>query len=315
MADILRVSDLHVKDERHAILAGLSFHVEKGEKVAIVGESGCGKTMSIRTILHTIPGDVTVTSGSILFNGEETVSLGQKDLGKRLYDRIGFVAQNTTDSLHPYLKIARQMTDFYLEKHRGMKKAEAEERARGLLKELGLEDVDRILSSRPGQLSGGMKQRINIAIALIDDIDLLIADEPTSALDAHIRRQIENLYVELGKRTDMSMLLVSHDLGFVRCLADRVYVMYAGKMVEEGTVDEIFSSPVHPYTRALIALGDKKSKSRNEDLAELGGYLPPFGRESGACAFASICRYEKSACLENVEYRKLGGSHHVRCLR
>lgn len=315
MAELLDMDRLCVRDTRHIILSELTMHVGRGEKVALVGESGCGKTMSIRTLLHMLPDDVSVTSGALTFDGTDVLSLRSQQLRQELYSRVGFVAQNTSASLHPLLRISTQMTDFYLERHRGVRRTQAVEKAAGILRSLGMRDVDRVLSSRPDQLSGGMRQRINIAIALMDDILLLVADEPTSALDAHVRRQIEEVYISLAERSCLAMLLVSHDLGFVRRMADRVYVMYAGKMVEEGLVDEIFSDPVHPYTRSLIALANVKYKNKDEDLAQLGGFVPVAGRESRSCAFASRCRYERADCMAAVEYRRLSDTHYVRCWR
>ena len=315
MDNVLSFENLSAEDERHIILSSLSLNVKRGEKVALVGESGSGKTMSIRCLLSILPDDVKITEGDVKFSGKSVLSYSPDELRENLYRHIGFVAQNTSESLHPLIKISSQMTDFYLERHKDVKKKEALERAREILLSLGLEDVDRVLSSRPGQLSGGMKQRINIAIALMDDIKLLIADEPTSALDAHIRRQIEGLYISLLEKKELAMLIISHDLKFVRRFADRVYVMYGGKIVEEGLNEEIFSHPVHPYTKALISLNEVSKKDKSEYLAELGGYAPLFSRASSSCAFASLCRYEKEKCLEAVGYKTLSDTHYVRCIR
>ena len=228
MPDILTIDDLYVEDRSAAILAGVCLHVKEGERVALVGESGCGKTMTLRTLLHMLPEDVGIRSGSIQFKGTDVLSLNGRKRRDLLYRQLGFVGQNTAENLHPLLKVGRQLTDFYREIHK-CSRQEAMSRAEKLLVSLSLDDTSRILSSYPGELSGGMRQRVSIAIALMNGTEFLIADEPTSA-----------------------MLLVSHDLSFVRRLAQRVYVMYAGKIVEEGLAGEIFSSPRHPYTKALI---------------------------------------------------------------
>ncbi len=313
MSDILSIDSLYVEDKSTVILAGVSLRVREGERVALVGESGCGKTMTLRTLLHILPDDVRIRSGSLLFKGTDVLSLNGRKRRDLLYRQLGFVGQNTSENLHPLLKAGRQLTDFYREIHKCSKK-EAMARAEKLLASLALDDTSRILSSCPGELSGGMRQRVGIAIALMNETGFLIADEPTSALDASAREQTEELYLKIAQETHMAMLLVSHDLSFVRRLADRVYVMYAGKIVEEGLADEVFSSPCHPYTKALIALSDIRNKSRDEDLDELGGYVPREGRDGLCCAFFSRCAYSCAGCGKPLEYRKVSATHHVRCV-
>ena len=209
MAELLSFRSLSAEDERHTILAGLSLHVDKGETVALVGESGCGKTMSIGALFGILPDDVEVTGGSILFDGEDVLLYNGKGRRDKLYRRAGFVPQNTTDSLYPLMPVSKVMTDAYVHNHPEIGRKAAVERAAALLSSLGIEDAKRVLSLYPFQLSGGMKQRVNIASALMDDIELLVADEPTSALDIHIRRQIETLYASLADRDGLSMLIVS----------------------------------------------------------------------------------------------------------
>ena len=269
--------------------------------------------MSLRTILGQLPADCEAYQGQVLFRGQSLLGMDGKERRAVLFSHVGFVAQNTSACLHPSLKVSRQMYDCYRVQHPKARKEEALERSRSLLVRLGMSDVDRVLASYPGQLSGGMRQRVSIALALLDDKDLLIADEPTSALDAHIRRQIESVYEDIARSGHLSMLLVSHDLGFVRRLADRVYVMYAGRIVEEGTCEEIFSSPVHPYTKALIELSSISKAERGARLAELGGYVPATGRERPECAFLERCPYSGALCRQPLEVHILSPSHKVRC--
>ena len=314
MAELLSFRSLSAEDERHTILAGLSLHVDKGETVALVGESGCGKTMSIGALFGILPDDVEVTGGSILFDGEDVLLYNGKGRRDKLYRRAGFVPQNTTDSLYPLMPVSKVMTDAYVHNHPEIGRKAAVERAAALLSSLGIEDAKRVLSLYPFQLSGGMKQRVNIASALMDDIELLVADEPTSALDIHIRRQIEALYASLSGREGLAMLVVSHDLGFVHSIADRVYVMYAGRIIEEGKCNEIFSAPVHPYTKALIELGTMKARDRAHDLPELGRLASAVDRDSPACAFLPRCCCRKESCAVSVEYACLSDTHFVRCV-
>ena len=314
MAELLSFRSLCAEDERHTILAGLTLHVDKGETVAIVGESGCGKTMSIGALFGILPDEVEVTGGSILFDGEDVLAHNGRKRRDRLYRQAGFVPQNTSDSLYPLMTVSRVMTDAYVHSHPEIGRKAAVERAASLLSSLGIEDAKRVLSLYPFQLSGGMKQRVNIAAALMDDIELLVADEPTSALDIHIRRQIEALYASLSGREGLAMLVVSHDLGFVRSIADRVYVMYAGRIIEEGLCDEIFSAPAHPYTKALMALGTTEARDREHDLPELGRQASAIDRESPACAFLPRCRCRRDSCAMSVGYACLSDTHFVRCV-
>ncbi len=311
MAELLSFRSLYARDERHTILAGLSLDIQEGEKVVLVGESGCGKTMSTGALLHLLPDDVSVTSGSVLFEGTDVLGCSRRQLDE-IYRKIGYVPQNTSDSLHPLLRVSQSMTDAYVSRH-GTGRSAACARAAQILSSLGIDDPQRVLRLYPSQLSGGMKQRINIAMALMDDISLLVADEPTSALDIHIRRQIEELYISLAGRKGLAMLVISHDMDFVKRIADRVYVMYAGRIVEEGSADEIFSSPVHPYTRSLIALGRDRGKVR-DILHGSGadGYVPD--RESPACAFFPRCPFRMTRCSENAGYRSVSETHRVRCV-
>ena len=315
MAELLSFRSLYAEDERHTILAGLTLHVDRGETVALVGESGCGKTMSIGALLDILPDDVSVTGGSVLFDGEDVLAYSWREREARLYGRIGFVPQNTSDSLYPLMPVSKVMTDAYIHSHPGIGRKAAIDRAAMLLSSLGIENARRVLSLYPFQLSGGMKQRINIASALMGDIDLLVADEPTSALDIHIRRQIEALYASLSGRGGLSMLIVSHDLGFIRSIADRVYVMYAGRIIEEGLCSEIFSSPVHPYTQSLVELGTVAARDRNHDLPELGRSFSVPDRKSLACAFLPRCSCCNASCSSAVGYARLSDTHYVRCVR
>lgn len=194
MGEVLRMEDLMVRDRRHVIITGLDLRVEEGERVALVGESGCGKTMSLRTILDQLPADCEAYQGQVLFRGQSLLGMDGKERRAVLFSHVGFVAQNTSACLHPSLKVSRQMYDCYRVQHPKARKEEALERSRSLLVRLGMSDVDRVLSSYPGQLSGGMRQRVSIALALLDDKDLLIADMPTEGKSAE---ELETLFRRL----------------------------------------------------------------------------------------------------------------------
>ena len=253
---ILAIRDLvvdfdHGKPTAHRALDSASFEVAEGEVVGLVGESGSGKTVLAHTILGLLPGNGTVESGSISWEGRNLIGLNDSDYRSIRGRRIAMIFQDAQASLNPVLSVASQMT-YLLKLHRGMNKAEAAAEALRLLELVHLSEPARVLRSYAHQLSGGMCQRVMIAMALACRPKLLIADEPTSALDVTIQAEIVRLLQELRLTFGMAMLFVTHDLGVASHLCDRVVVMRAGKVVEQGSVSEIFTSPSQPYTRRLL---------------------------------------------------------------
>jgi peptide/nickel transport system ATP-binding protein len=293
----------------------LSFRVERGRTLAIVGESGSGKTvtaLSIMGLLHAA--DV---SGRILFEGRDLLTCAEREMRKLRGRAIGMVFQEPMSSLNPVLTIGRQVREAVL-LHRRMTGAQLRARALELLTQVGIPAPARILRQYPHQLSGGMRQRVMIAMALACDPPVLIADEPTTALDVTVQAQILALIRKLQERSDSGVILITHDLGVVAELADRVVIMYAGRKVEEAGVEEIFADPWHPYTRGLLAarptLGAADGARRR--LAEIPGTTPQAGAAGRGCAFAERCPVVLPCCIDAAPaLRSDETGHAVACHR
>jgi len=314
MSNLLKVESLYVKDEKGYILKDINISLEEGETIAFIGESGSGKTMTLKAILSFLPEDTELASGKVYIEGKDIYSLKDKEKRRILGSSIGFVPQNTVNYLHPLLKIERQMIDGYIEINGRKSKREAIERAAELLRSVGIDDTDRVLASYPSELSGGMKQRVNIASALMMNPALLISDEPTSAIDRIVQRQVAELYMSLIKKHKQSLLIVSHDLALVDKIADRVVVFYSGRIVEEGKREEIFTAPHHPYTKALIKITPTLNLDKSKPLEEIKGYIKYEDRNREGCVFFSRCPYRREECSCFDEYKRISDTHFSRCL-
>lgn len=314
MNEIVRIDGLSVRDSRRYLLRDISLSLQLGSSLAFIGESGSGKTMTIKSILGILPDDTEVEKGKVTLFQSDILSISDKEKRRLLCENVGFVPQNTVNYLHPLLKISDQITDGYTRLHGRGSKKEALKIARTLLDSVGITDPERVLSSYPSLLSGGMKQRVNIASALMNHPSLLISDEPTSALDKVVQKQVAELYLDLRKNSLMSLIVVSHDLVFVKKIADRVAVFYAGEIVEVGESDEIFSNPLHPYTKALISLSPSLVRDKSKPLKEIKGYITEKDRRNIGCPFASRCISARKECLESVEVKEVSETHFVRCV-
>ncbi|RKD25641.1 peptide ABC transporter ATP-binding protein [Ammoniphilus oxalaticus] len=318
MEKILEVKDLRVSFHTYAgevkAVRGVSFHVNKGESIAIVGESGCGKSVTSQTIMKLIempPGEIK--QGQILFEGEDLVPKKEKEMEKIRGKEISMIFQDPMTSLNPTLTIGRQIMEGLI-KHQGLSKAEAKEQAIGMLDLVGIPMSDRRVDQYPHEFSGGMRQRAMIAIALACNPKLLIADEPTTALDVTIQAQIMDLMKELQQRTGASIILITHDLGVVAEACDRVVVMYAGEVIETGTVDEIFYHPKHPYTKGLLKSVPRLDLKKDEPLVPILGTPPDLLNPPKGCAFAPRCEYAMKVCLEySPEMEASTPSHQSAC--
>ena len=263
---ILSVKDLRVNFRAYGGLVqavrGISFDLHRGETLAIVGESGSGKSVSIRAIMGILANNAIIESGEILYDGMDLTKVKEEDFHHIRGNRIGLIFQDPLSALNPIMKIGQQITEV-LHLHNKMTKEEARERALELMRAVGIPDVERRIEQYPFQFSGGMRQRIVIAIALAGDPEILICDEPTTALDVTVQAKILELINQIKRERNLSVIFITHDLGVVANMADRVNVMYAGKVVETGTVEEIFFEPAHPYTWALLSsMPDLHTKDR-----------------------------------------------------
>ena len=289
---ILSVKDLKVNFRAYGGLVqavrGISFDLYRGETLAIVGESGSGKSVSIRAIMGILANNAIIADGSILYDGMDLTKLTEDEFHTIRGNRIGLIFQDPLSALNPIMKIGKQITEV-LHLHNKISKEEAKNRALDLMRAVGIPDVEKRFDQYPFQFSGGMRQRIVIAIALAGDPEILICDEPTTALDVTVQAKILELINQIKKERNLSVIFITHDLGVVANMADRVNVMYAGKVVETGTAEEIFFEPAHPYTWAL--LGSMPDLQTTERLNAIPGTPPNMIYPPKGDAFAARNRY------------------------
>jgi len=283
---ILSVRDLRVSFRAYGgivqAVRGISFDLRRGETMAIVGESGSGKSVTSKAIMGILPGNATVEEGSILYDDMDLAHAPEDVMHSIRGKRIGLVFQDPLSSLNPIMKVGKQIMEVLV--RRGMDKDQARERALQLMRDVGIPEADRRIDQYPFQFSGGMRQRIVIAIALAGDPEILICDEPTTALDVTVQAKILELINHMKEERELSVIFITHDLGVVAQMADRICVMYAGKIVETGTAEEIFLSPAHPYTWALLSsMPDLDSRER---LAAIPGTPPNMIHPPKGDAFA-----------------------------
>jgi peptide/nickel transport system ATP-binding protein len=297
-APLLAVEDLQVKFSTedglvHAV-DGVSYTVRKGETLGIVGESGSGKTVTSLTTMGLTRGANTRVSGRIMFNGRDLLGLPGEELRRIRGNEIAMIFQDPLSSLHPYYKVGRQLLEAVLA-HRDVGKAAARDRAMELLELVGIPDPRRRIDQYPHEFSGGMRQRAMIAMALANDPQLLIADEPTTALDVTVQAQILALLGDLQQRLGMAIIIITHDLGVVAEIADHIAVMYAGRVVEHASTQEIFGGPQHPYTWGLLKSIPRLDTPRNEALVPISGRPPSLIYRPPGCHFHPRCPYVRDA--------------------
>ncbi|WP_110114309.1 ABC transporter ATP-binding protein [Bacillus sp. CGMCC 1.16541] len=291
----------------------VDFHIYEGEVVGIVGESGCGKSVTSLSIMKLIPSPPgKITSGHIYFNDEDLVQASEKRMREVRGNEVAMIFQEPMTSLNPLFTIGNQLMEA-VRIHRKWSKKEAKEHVIKMLKLVGLPRAEELIHDYPHQLSGGMRQRVMIAMALLCDPKLLIADEPTTALDVTIQAQILQLMKELNEKLNTAIMLITHDLGVVAEVCDRIVVMYAGKVVEETDVKTLFKSPKHPYTMGLIkSVPDKREKK--DRLYSIPGNVPKPGSIKTGCRFAARCEFVTERCLkEDPQLYHVNDKHKVRC--
>ena len=319
MDTLLQVRDLKTSFFTYAgevkAVDGVSFDLGRGEVVAIVGESGCGKSVTALSIMRLISDPGRIVSGSIIFDGEDLVQKSEEEMQAIRGNEISMIFQDPMTSLNPVLSIGTQIMEV-LRIHQKMSPREARERAVEMLSLVGIPNADRRLSQYPHQFSGGMRQRVMIAMALACNPKLLIADEPTTALDVTVQAQIMELMKELKDKFDTSIMLITHDLGVVAGMASRVLVMYAGKIIEEGTVRDIYYNPQHPYTWSLLRSVPRLDAASKKRLLPIHGQPPDLLDPPKGCRFNPRCDYALKICLqEEPEYTYVNGGHKVACWR
>lgn len=295
----------------HAV-RDISFEVKRGETLCIVGESGCGKSMTSLAIMDLLPKAARRSASEIRFDNMELHNK-KRSVASLRGDRMSMIFQEPMTALNPAYTIGNQLTEGY-KRHRKSGQKEAQERAEYLLHKVGIASAGERLSQYPHQLSGGLRQRVMIAMALMCGPELLIADEPTTALDVTIQAQILLLLSELREEFGISLILITHDLGVVARIADRVAVMYAGQIIEEGSAKDIFNNPRHPYTSGLLECIPLPGKTApGGKLGVIPGVVPSLIGDITGCAFRDRCRYAKPECSQNPPINQLG-KHSWRCI-
>ena len=293
----------------------VSFFVEKGKTLGIVGESGCGKSitsLSIMGLVETPPGEIA--GGEIIFEGEDLLKKNEKEMSKIRGKKIAMIFQEPMTSLNPVFTIGQQLIETLM-LHEDMTKKQAKERAIEMLKMVKIPLAEKRFHEYPHQLSGGMRQRVMIAMALCCNPELLICDEPTTALDVTIQAQILDLINELKEKTGTSVMMITHDLGVIAEIADDVMVMYAGKIVERATCDQIFEKPMHPYTYGLMQCIPKLDDDDTERLSVIEGMVPSFDDMPKGCAFCPRCKEAREICKQKMPELTEVEGRMVRCFK
>lgn len=316
---ILEVKDLRVSFHTYAgkiqAVRGVSFSIDKGETLAIVGESGCGKSVTVQTIMKLTPTPPAfIEEGSIIYEGQDIVNYTEKEMQKLRGKEFSMIFQDPMTSLNPTMRVGRQINENILQ-HMSLSTKEATERTMEMMRLVGIANPEINMLRYPHTYSGGMRQRIMIAMGMATNPKILFADEPTTALDVTTQSQILDLINDLKKQFDMAVILITHNLGVVARMADKVAVMYAGKVVETGTVREVFYEPRHPYTWGLLnSMPDSANMDSSRELIAIPGTPPDLFAPPQGCAFAARCPYAMKACVKaQPQETQLTDTHKVSC--
>jgi len=313
MSAVLDIADLSVGFARTEAVRGLSLSVARGETHCIVGESGCGKSVTSLAVMDLLPRGARRSAGHIRFHGQDLIGLSEREMARLRGDKIAMIFQEPMTSLNPAYTIGSQMAEVF-ERHRGAGRRAALDRAAELLARVGITAPAMRLAQYPHQLSGGLRQRVMIAMALMCDPELLIADEPTTALDVTVQAQILRLLKQLQQELGLALLLITHDLGVVARVADRVSVMYAGEVVESGPAAAVLTRPTHPYTRGLIACIPVPGRDRpDEPLGSIPGVVPRIAPGFVGCGFRDRCAEALPECAASVPRHDAGDGHTHLC--
>lgn len=316
MSPLLKVSDLHLRFKLFEgvshVLKGVSLEVGRGERVAVVGESGCGKSVTLRLIMGLVGQSNAQVAGRVEFDGIDMLNSPARKLRELRGRRICPIFQDPMASLNPTFTIFDQIRVVIRRGHPKQSTKAVYALAKSALAQVAITDPERVLNAYPFQLSGGLNQRVLIAMALVNQPDLILADEPGTALDVSVQEQTLRLMRGLTEQQGSAVLLITHNLGVVREFADRVYVMYAGSVVEEGTAQHIFASPKHPYTRALMASVPKLSGGALPQ--GIDGFVPDYTKPPPGCRFHPRCPFAREACKEDQPLLELGDGHKAACV-
>ena len=316
-ADHLSIEGLSVSIRYHGrncpALEDVSFELHSGEIIGLVGESGCGKSLTSLAVIGLLPRAARIQAGKILLGKKDLLAMREEEKCAYRGSRIAMIFQDPMSALNPLMTVGKQIEEGYSIHHKDKTAEEAKEKTLEMMRKVGLSRVEELYKEYPHQLSGGMKQRAMIAMALINHPDVIIADEPTTALDVTIQAQILELLQELNKEFNSMIILISHDLGVIRSVCDRTMVMYGGRIVEEGKTEQILEHPVHPYTKGLLASVPVPEK-KDEEISCIPGFVEPLEKRKGSgCPFAGRCSIAVDECKENCPELVDAAGHQVRC--
>lgn len=314
---LLRVNNLkttfYSKNKKVQAVRGVSLQVNTGDILGIVGESGSGKSVLMKSVINILPENAKIDSGEIYFEGKNILNLSSKEMKKVKGKEMAMIFQDPMTALNPLKKVGNHIVEV-LVRHKGMNKKEAYKKAVDLLRDVGIPMPEKRVNQYPHEFSGGMRQRVLIAMALACGPKLLIADEPTTALDVTIQAQILELLKSLKEKSGMSIILITHDLGVVAGTCNRVNVMYGGLIMEEGLIDEIFYNPKHPYTKALLNSIPKVEGEEKRRLEPISGSAPSLLNPPKGCPFAERCKFAQEICFKEMpEYKSFSETHKTMC--
>lgn len=315
--NLLKVDNLktnfYSKDKKIEAVRGVSFHVNQGDILGIVGESGSGKSVLMKSVMNILPENAKIEEGKIYFNNIDILNLSKKEMQNIKGKEMAMIFQDPMTALNPLKKVGDHLTEVLM-RHKGINKKEAKVLALDILKQVGIPMPEKRIDQYPHEFSGGMRQRVLIAMALACNPRLLIADEPTTALDVTIQAQILQLLKNLKESNDMSVILITHDLGVVASLCNRVVVMYGGLIMEEGLVDEIFYEAKHPYTKALLNSIPKLEENEKSRLNPIKGSAPSLLNPPKGCPFAERCEFAFKKCFQEMpKYKNFSETHRAMC--
>ncbi len=315
---LLKIKDLktnfYIKNNKIEAVRGVDIEIKSGEVLGIVGESGSGKSVLMKSVMRILPPNAQIDSGEVYFKDNNILKLSAKDMRKIKGKEIAMIFQDPMTALNPLKKIGNHIIEV-LVRHKGINKRDARKMAIDALKDVGIPMPDKRIDQYPHEFSGGMRQRVLIAMALACNPKLLIADEPTTALDVTIQAQILELLKSLKIKNNMSIILITHDLGVVASLCNRIAVMYGGLIMEEGTAEEIFYSSKHPYTKALLNSIPKVQDDEKARLKPIKGSAPSLLNPPKGCPFAERCEFAKSECFNKIlEHNSFSKTHRSMCL-
>lgn len=314
---LLKVSNIKTnfynKNKKIEAVRGVSFQVNSGDILGIVGESGSGKSVLMKSVMNILPDNAKIDSGEIYFNGKDILKLNPKEAKAIKGKEMAMIFQDPMSALNPLKKIGTHIVEILI-RHKKVSKKEARKMAIEVLRDVGIPMPEKRIDQYPHEFSGGMRQRVLIAMALSCSPKLLIADEPTTALDVTIQAQILELLKSLKENNNMSVILITHDLGVVASLCNRIEVMYGGLIMEEGLVDEIFYEPKHPYTKALLNSIPKIEEDEKVRLKPIDGSAPSLLNPPKGCPFAERCEFSMEKCFNQMpEYKNFGDTHKAMC--